>query len=125
MHTASLVVTGLRPVDNKSAEDNRSGSASEQTLDGASSSDMELSNMNTGPSTPREASTGLKKRSRNQQDLSVEGDKNSHREGNETAPESGKVQMKEVPISVVEQRVSNLAQGMLCEWLMGQMPNCS
>ena len=105
MHTASLVVTGYRPVGEIDGTRAATPNQSEDTLQQGQNSDVEMSNLN-----PRH--DGLVKRGAKGTNASSEVEQQTTKMG-DVGPR--KPAMKEVAISVVEQRVSNLAQGMLGE----------
>lgn len=117
MHTASLVVTGFRPVDQKTTETSTPSaptSTSEETFNAATHDEVELSDLTRRLSPTGSEVGGLKNRSRSHRTSTAVGNDSPHGDRNGD-PDIGKVPMKEVSIAVVEQRVSNLAQGMLCE----------
>jgi hypothetical protein len=123
LHTASLVVLGYEDTSDSSTatavntphgQSLTSGSATPVPED-AHAVQMEAMEQGSaiGPGAGREASTGVKLnettlRSRLLHSFSAEAKEEKRKQGEEL---QGK---REVPIAVVEQRVSNLAQGALC-----------
>lgn len=105
LHTASLVVTGYEDTDDHISDDE----GPEREL-GRDSSVVEEGNAPPlGPVNSRASSTGLSRRVTRLSDQARQARERRH------AIMERRKEMREVPVAVVEQRVSNLAQGCLCE----------
>jgi hypothetical protein len=115
LHTSSLVVTGWEDEKDDTREDERSYPQSYPREEGQH--DLEMRNLESptrtntrGAEMTRVESPINSVRRRMSREPQV-----SHAASE--VPEGKKQGRKEVPIGVVEQRVSNLAQGSLCKWL--------
>ena len=103
LHTTSLVVMGYEDASSASSDTAVSSPTPPPETDPLA---VQMSDMEDGiPSSRESKSAGAEKR------RSSQTSRPKRRKASVTH-----VERKEVPIAVVEQRVSNLAQGSLCEW---------
>jgi hypothetical protein len=117
MHTASLVVSGRRPIaklnqeKGSSAESARERETCDASAARGGSQEMVMAGMSSGVDR-----AGLSRcPSRNQSSDASAAGLQSNATDRSGSSEEDEVQMEEVSISVVEQRVSNLVQGCFCE----------